>query len=79
MPPGGYESIGGVDDPRNGRLGQEPFRAWTQGLGERPAQRGTGGVDCSVSLRDVQGGAAFGFWERRQERIGLGPVEVEQC
>ena len=79
MPPGGYESISGINDPHNGRLGQEPFRAWTEGLGQRPAQCRAGGVDGAVGVHDVQGGATFGLRKWRQERIGLGPVEVEQC
>ena len=68
----GHDRVRGVDDSRNGCLGQQPFRACTQGLGQGPVKRRSGGVDSSVGFRDVEGRAAFGFWERRQERIGLG-------
>ena len=60
---GGDGAVGGVNGPPNGWAGKERFRAWTQGLGHRPPQRRSGGVDSAIDVRDVEGGAAFGCRE----------------
>ena len=63
VPAGRDDPIGGVDQPLNRRVGEQASRAWTQGLGQRPAQRRAGGVDGAVGGCEMQGSAAFGCRE----------------
>ena len=78
VPLRGDDLIGSVDCPGNERSGEQLAGGWAKGGSQRPTQRGSGGVDAAVGIRDVQGSSALGCWECGQEWIGLGAVEVEQ-
>ena len=78
VPLRGDDLITDVDDPCNERSGEQLAGGWAKGGSQRPTQRGSGGVDAAVGIRDVQGSSALGCWECGQEWIGLGAVEIEQ-